>query len=307
MAPDRVTERAPDEVRERARLRSEARRMRDWPTADRLRAEIEAAGWQVVDQGLGYRLEAHASSARVPSRLMEPASAPVSVVLVRSEHGGLTAEVIAGLREGAPEGMQVILVSDDGGVGVDPAVEDAAAAEVVRTSTPLGYAASLNAGIRRAAADVVVIARVVPERRKGADLAALIEVLGDPAVGVCGGAGLASSDLRRFEWTAGPMAAAVSGPYLGFRRTDYAERGPLDERFQLPLYLDIWWSLCLRDEGEERPPRTAVVVPLIGSPAPAEGPGAPERSRDERRDFYRLLDRFGGRRDLAIEHPPGSG
>ncbi len=41
--------------------------MRDWPTADRLRAEIEAAGWQVVDQGLGYRLQPHASSASVPS------------------------------------------------------------------------------------------------------------------------------------------------------------------------------------------------------------------------------------------------
>lgn len=281
--------------------------MCDWPTADRLRAEIETAGWQVVDQGLGYRLQAHASSASIPSRLMEPASAPVSLVLVRSEHGRHTAEVIAGLREGAPDGMQVILVTDDGDVGADPAVEDAAAAEVVRTSTRLGYAASLNAGIRRSAADIVVIARGVPEGPKGADLAALVEALGDTAVGVCGGAGLASSDLRRFEWTAGPMAAAVSGPYLGFRRTDYVERGPVDERFQLPLYLDIWWSLCLRDEGEGRPPRTAVVVPLIGSPAPAEGPAAPERSREERRDFYRLLDRFGGRRDLVIEDRPNSG
>ncbi len=244
---------------------------------------------------------------------MEPASAPVSVVLVRSEDGGLTAEVIAGLREGAPDGMQVVLVTDDGGVGVDPALEDAAAVEdaatveVVRTSTPLGYAASLNAGIRRAAANVVVIARVVPERPKGADLAALVEVLDDPAVAICGGAGLASSDLRRFDWIAGPIATAVSGPYLGFRRTDYAERGPLDQRFQLPLYLDIWWSLCLRDEGEGRPPRTAVVVPLIGSAAAAEGPAAPERSRNERRDFYRILDRFGGRRDLAIADRPDSG
>ena len=47
---------APDEIRELARLRQEARERRDFAESDRLRAEIEAAGWEVRDEAGGYRL-----------------------------------------------------------------------------------------------------------------------------------------------------------------------------------------------------------------------------------------------------------
>ena len=39
---------------------------------------------------------------------------------------------------------------------------------------------------------------------------------------------------------------------MAFRRADAAARGPLDERFRFYRNLDIWWSLVLRDEGEDR-------------------------------------------------------
>ena len=58
---------------------------RDWAEADRLRAEIEAAGWKIVDRGTDFALTPAAppdvgrrrrvrygSSANVPSRLDEP-------------------------------------------------------------------------------------------------------------------------------------------------------------------------------------------------------------------------------------------
>ena len=38
------------------------------------------------------------------------------------------------------------------------------------------------------------------------------------------------------------------------------ERGPLDERFRFYRNLDIWWSLVLRDQGEDAPPRRAVRI-----------------------------------------------
>jgi cysteinyl-tRNA synthetase len=45
-----------DEIRELARLRQNARAQRDFAESDRLRAEIEAAGWEVRDEAVGYRL-----------------------------------------------------------------------------------------------------------------------------------------------------------------------------------------------------------------------------------------------------------
>ena len=75
-----------------------ARRARDFQAADRLRAEIEAAGWKVVDAGTLYSLERAApptveaggvvrygSSASVPSRLDEAPVGVASVVLVPTQ------------------------------------------------------------------------------------------------------------------------------------------------------------------------------------------------------------------------------
>src|SRR5207342_1621088 len=84
-----VKDEAPADIKDLAQARAAARVDRDWPEADRLRAEIEAAGWKVVDQGTHYRLERigpadvvegervrYGRSASVPSRLADPATAP---------------------------------------------------------------------------------------------------------------------------------------------------------------------------------------------------------------------------------------
>jgi cysteinyl-tRNA synthetase len=47
---------APDEVRELAEARSSARGAQDWAEADRLREQIEEAGWEVQDVPDGFRL-----------------------------------------------------------------------------------------------------------------------------------------------------------------------------------------------------------------------------------------------------------
>jgi cysteinyl-tRNA synthetase len=47
---------APAEIVELARQRQEARAARDWEEADRLRAEIEAAGWEARDVVEGFQL-----------------------------------------------------------------------------------------------------------------------------------------------------------------------------------------------------------------------------------------------------------
>jgi hypothetical protein len=95
---------------------------------------------------------------------------------------------------------------------------------------------------------------------------------------------------------------AIEGYAIAFRREDVAARGPLDERFRFYRNLDIWWSLVLRDEGEGAAPRRAVAVELPASRHEHRGWTSlsdDERDRLSKRNFYRIIDRFGSRTDLA--------
>ena len=124
---------------------------------------------------------------------------------------------------------------------------------------------------------------------------------------VVGGWGLASDDLRHFREVPAGDVAAIEGYCLAFRRADYVARGPLDERFRFYRNLDIWWSLVLRDQGEEAPARRAVALPLTARRHEHRGwSSVPEAERDRlsRRNFYRVLDRFGRRDDLVVERRP---
>jgi hypothetical protein len=310
----------PVAIEDAARRRSEARAERDWATADRLRGEIEAAGWRVVDEGIDYRLEPasppslevageirYGRSDAVPSRLDEPPTGVASVVLLASPDAGENRRSLAGLAEAAPAGSDVVVVAD--GVHDDAAagLESPIGHELVRTSSLLGRAAALNIGIRRSRAPVVVVLdpSIVPT---GDVITPLVEALADPGVAVAGPFGLVSTDLRRFEEVLAVdhalEAATIEGYLMAFRRTDAAARGPVDEAFRFYRNLDIWWSLVLRDEGEGRTPKRAVVVPGLslerGEPAAWRSAPAAVRDRLSKRNFYRILDRFRTRLDLAV-------
>ena len=96
---------------------------------------------------------------------------------------------------------------------------------------------------------------------------------------------------------------AIEAYAMAFRRADAAERGPLDEHFRFYRNLDIWWSLALRDEGQGSEPRRAIAIELPAVRHEHRGwsslPEA-ERDRQSKRNFYRIIDRFGSRRDLLI-------
>ena len=315
----------PAEVRDLAERRSSARAERDWATADRLRGALEAAGWKVVDAGTEFRLEpAHPAdvdvggevrygrSGAVPSRLEEPPTGLASVIVVAREDPSGARRAVEGLLAHTADGVDAILVADglpDSALDrLRPAPPPAGRLEVVRTSAALGQGAALNVGLRRSRAGVVVIldASVEPF---GDAVTPLVEALHDPGVAVAGPFGLRSPDLRHFEEveaddaTSALSVVAVEGYAMAFRRADAIARGPIDEAFRFYRNLDIWWSLVLRDEGEGRPPRQARVVPglplrrhehVAWSATPPK-----ERERLSKRNFYRVLDRFRDRLDLA--------
>jgi hypothetical protein len=307
--------RIPDDVLSLAHERAAARAGRDWAEADRLRAAIEAAGWKIVDRGTDFGLEpAHAatlevagevrygSTDAVPSRLSERPSVGATVVLVATDWPPDLDRALTAVRDHAPADTSIVVVADAPSPEQEaelPAMDEHV--EVVRTAERLGTAAAWNIGIRRSSGAVVVIVDTSVEPI-GDLVTPLIRPLDDPTVGVTGGWGIVSSDLRKFEEAPPGDVTAVEGYALAFRRGDAAERGPLDERFRFYRNLDIWWSLVLRDEGEGTAPRRAVSVSLPATRHEHRGwtalPDA-ERDRLSKRNFYRIIDRFGWRRDLA--------
>lgn len=311
--------RVPDEVLTAAHERAAARAARDWETADRLRAEIEAAGWTIVDSGTDFSLAPaspadvegptrvrYGASRNVPSRLDEPARGLATVVLIATDWPSDLERAVAAIGATSPPRTSVVVVADgpsEQQAAVLEGIDATDELEVVWTSERLGHGAALNAGLRRAQGTIAMLMDTSVEPT-GDVVTPLVRALDDPAVAVAGAWGITSHDLRTFEDAPPGDVDAIEGYLLAFRRADYAERGPLDERFRYYRNLDIWWSLALRDEGEGSTPRRAIRVSDI--PATRHEHRAwtsvPEddRTRQSRRNFYRILDRFGSRSDLLI-------
>lgn len=296
-----------------------------------MRAEIEGAGWRIVDRGTDFALSLAAppdladgdrvrygSSQSVPSRLGEAAVGIATVVLIATDWPEDFARTLAGLRATSPDGTSVVIVanhpSPEQAAGLDaidklPAGTDRSpAVEVTWTSERLGYAAATNVGLRRASGPVVIL--LDPSVEASGDIVTpLVRALDDPSIAVAGGWGRTSKEMRTFEDAAYGDVDAIDGSCQAFRRSDAAERGLLDERFLSDAYLGIWWSFVLRDGGDGETQRRAVRV--AGLPAirhDRSGDGSPAdatRDRQAKRNFYRLLDRFGGRRDLLIRAVEG--
>ena len=320
----------PEAVLTAAHDRARARAARDWRLADQLRGEIEAAGWTIVDRGTDFALSPTAppdvdegarvrygASRNVPARFEEPAVGLATVVLVATDWPGDLERALGGLRAHAPSGTSVVVVadgpSDEQAASLESAGSDANGGdlpvEIVWTSERLGQAAATNIGIRRVEAPVVILLDTSLEPT-GDFVTPLVRALDDERVAVVGGWGITSTDLRTFEDAPAGEVDAIEGYVQAFRRADAAEYGPLDERFRFYRNLDIWWSLVLRDGAEdEEIPRRAVRIdglPLERhehrgwTSLPDE-----ERDRQSKRNFYRIIDRFGSRRDLLVANRDG--
>ena len=307
-----------------AHARAQAREARDWPEADRLRGEIESAGWKIVDRGTDFALSParppditdgdrlrFGSSQSVPSRLDEAPVGLASVILIATDWPGDLARALAGLRATSPVGTSVVIVADSPSPEQQAALEhvdapgasDGLPAEVVWTGERLGNTAAINIGLRRAIGPITILldSRLEPT---GDIVTPLARALDDPTVAVAGGWGIISQDLRTFVDAPAGDVDAIEGSCQVFRRADYAERGPLPELFRSEGTLAIWWSLVLRDGGEGQTPRRAVCLDRLPigqhERRPDTSLAGGDRDRPSKRDFYRILDRFGDRRDLLV-------
>jgi cysteinyl-tRNA synthetase len=278
--------------------RVERRRERDFESADAIREQLRAGGWDVVDSATGSQLQAISAP---PSA--EPTPIPRAVTLLTVVHGWRAdaERWLLSVFTHCKADFEAIVVDNSG----DPRIAgwlESRAAERLRAITldpPLGFAAAVNAGIEAAAGQVIVLFDPGVEL-KGDAVSPLLDVLADPTVVVAGPFGLRGrGTLKEFEESEGPDVDAIEGYCAAFRRTDALAIGGLDPRFRFYRIADVEFSFRLRDRGGR-----AVAVP--GLPVERhehrlwESTESAERDRLSKRNMYRFLDRWRGREDMLV-------
>jgi hypothetical protein len=143
----------PHAVEELARRRADARAAKDYATADALRDELEAAGWEVVDGPEGSTLRPLAAeppprieATEVASALDEPATFDASLQWVCEGWPEDIERAIGGFRSHAGSRRLQFVVADVTGLEAGRFGDDV---ELVRLVDGTGWASARNAGVRR--------------------------------------------------------------------------------------------------------------------------------------------------------------
>lgn len=309
-----MTDRAPDEVQHLVDERATARAARDFGRADELRDRIHALGWEVQDTPRGSSLRpalppegaeaAYVSAESLASRLDEPATVRLSVVLLVDDHLDDLARAIAALGANPPGvAWELLVVANAPAEPVEPLVEGTApAVTVLATAERLGYGDAVNLGLRRAMGEVILLIDTSLEAT-GDWAAPLLAAFSDPGVGVAGGWGVRSGNARQFEDAPPGEVDAVEGYCLAVRREVLREAGLFERRFRWYRNADLDFSFQARAAGW-RAIRTA---PLPFTRHAHRGYAAfeePELTRQSKRNFYRFLNKWGDRRDLLLDPDP---
>lgn len=281
-------------LRERVRLRMD----KDFEAADAIRERLRVGGWDVVDSTTGSDLKALKAS---PSTA--PAPTPREVTLLTVVHGWKpdAERWLLSVFTHCKADFEALIVDNSGDTRIAVWLESRAAERFrsIKLDPPLGFAASVNAGIEAAAGDVVILFD------SGVDLTGdavtpLVAALADPSVVVAGPYGLlAQGTPKEFAASKGPEVDAIEGYCMAFRRTDALALEGFDPRFQFYRIADIEFSFRLRDRGGR-----AFVVPDLPLEKHEhrlwEATDPKERQRLSKRNMYRFLDRWGQRADLLV-------
>ena len=313
----------PDEILALAHERARAREARDWAEADRLRAAIETAGWRIVDRGTDFALTPAAppdlvegeqvrygASRNVPSRLEERAGGPCHD---RPDRDGLAgrpgAERSPGCAPRAPAGTSLVIVADapsDGsgggarGAARRPSTEPAARDPLdQRAAGPRGGDQCRDPARERAdrhrPRHERRAARATSSRRSSRR--SRTRTSASPVRGASSRATCASSRTRR-RVTSTPSRVRHGLSARGLRRTRTARRA-------VPLLPEPRHLVEPRAPGRRgrRRRRGAPSASRDCRSSRHEHRGwtslpDEERDRQSKRNFYRIIDRFGARRDL---------
>jgi hypothetical protein len=302
----------PSEIVRFAEDRLAARRRRDFVTADRLREEIEARGWQVADSGDAYRLAAKPAYDVVASVAALPDNSAVSdrrrctVALVVDGWPDDLRRCVEGLLQFAPPDV-VVCGLDLGNVdGAGDALHELARSHPQRVeewhvSGPVGWATARTALLRVDVAAVHVWCDT-STMFDGDGVSPLLEALAEPSVVAAGwrGVNVDLDDEWRSFTDAGPGEVDVLlGYLLAVRREAGLAVGGPHPKARFYRNADLEFSLMLRAAGLGRLMVPAGELPVRQARHRGYHDSDPAyRDRESKRNYARLLAHFRGRTDL---------
>ena len=307
----------PQDVVGAERRRSSLREGKNYAAADRLRRELNQAGFVLEDNETGTRIRPKSplemredrwkevsSSREVPSLLGRPDGPEFSVGLVVCNYLSDAQRCIGSLlRHGDRLPLEVVVVDNGSTDGAAEWLEEQAQEEprlrVVHTDHVLGEAAARNILLKQSMGTHVVLMDTSVEAKEDF-LTPLALALADESVGVAGPWGLRSGDMRHFEETEEGEADAMQAYCFAFRRALLPTVALMRESFRFYRNLDLEYSFCFLDKGFR-------IVTLGSLPLERHehrmwtSLAEEEREKLSQGNFKRFLKRWGHRHELLLE------
>jgi cysteinyl-tRNA synthetase len=277
--------------------RVERRRERDFAAADRIREQLRAGGWEVLDGPDGSRLEALKAPANA-----QPA-APRTVTLLSVVQGWLpdAERWLLSVFTHTKADFEALMVDVSGDVRIAAWLQSRAAERFrwLNVDPALGFGAAVNAGIEAAAGGIVILFDTSMQLT-GDAVSPLVHALDDPSVVIAGPFGVRTAGtLKEFEEHPGPEVDAIEGYCMAFRRADAEAVEGFDPKFRFYRMADIEFSFRLRGNGGRA--MALNDLPVVRHEHRVWESTAPEeRDRLSKRNFYRFLDRWRTREDLLV-------
>ena len=308
----------PYEIVAVSQTRAAMRRQKEFGTADDLRQDIQSNGYEVRDardstqlvslSSLGKAdklMGAISSSGDVDSYIEQPPTCAYSINLVASNFQEDVQRCIGSLLQwSADHDIEVVVVDSGSTDGTSEWLDEISLADarvrVIHCDHNLGWGAAVNVGIRQSRGRYIVVMDTSLEAT-GDFLIPLGQALSAEGIGVSGGWGVTSDDLRHFHEAHEGEVDAIEGYCMAFPRALVEEAGWMDEKYRYYRHADLDYSMAVKSKGYK-----ALMVP--GLPLTQHehrgwtSVSEEERDRYSKRNFYRFLSKWGGRTDLLV-HP----
>lgn len=304
----------PAEILALSHERDLLRRRGQYDRADTLKRQIEAAGYAIKDNPHGAHLvilpsieidgQVYRTAQQLPSFLDEPDRCTFSVNILARNSYEQTVRCIESVRRFAgTTDIEIVLIDNASQDGIDLWAEayryQEARLRVLHITRTMGEAQARNAGLKQSRGRFILILDSSIELT-GDIFTPLMQTLEDGSVGITGLRGLRTADLRNFEESQDAKVDTIDTLCMAFRRFLVKEAGLFDERYRFPYYMDVDFNFTVRDLG------TTLVVtpnlPVTRHPVLADAKlSDAERTRLNKRNFYRFREKWGERDDLLPE------